>query len=141
MPCTQTLLSLQIWELCSTALHPSYKHPGRAAPLYTVSIRKTQLQINVQVIMICPALDVHSPSLPTDAVVSLIQSHLALGASRSSEAAPPSPSYSFAPHASPRFGVLVDREASHGGLFVSFKHVRQPISTPADFLKHLEVSL
>lgn len=55
--------------------------------------------------------------------------------------APALPSYSFAPHAAPRFGVLVDRESSHGGIFVSFKHVRQPISTPAEFLKHLEVSL
>ncbi|MEW5319769.1 MAG: hypothetical protein WDW38_010898 [Sanguina aurantia] len=76
-----------------------------------------------------------------DAVVSLIQTHLALGASRSLEPAPALPSYSFAPHAAPRFGVLVDRESSHAGIFVSFKHVRQPISTPAEFLRHLEDSV
>ncbi|GIL74679.1 hypothetical protein Vretimale_2315 [Volvox reticuliferus] len=77
-----------------------------------------------------------------DAVVELIRRQMGSGASRSnSSPAAPVPRFDYVPHAEPRFKVLVDREAQHPLVYVSYKHPRTRISTPEDFLEHLTISV
>ncbi|KAG2499479.1 hypothetical protein HYH03_002426 [Edaphochlamys debaryana] len=76
-----------------------------------------------------------------DSVVGLITRHLGAAASRSPEPPPPLPRFDYAPHETPRYKVLVDRETEHPLVYVSYKHPRMRISTPSDFLDHLALAL
>ncbi|KAG2437776.1 hypothetical protein HYH02_011151 [Chlamydomonas schloesseri] len=76
-----------------------------------------------------------------DATVALISARMGGGASRSTAPPPPLPLHPVTPHAEPRYKVLVDRETQHPSVYVSYKHPRMRISTPADFLQHLALSV
>jgi hypothetical protein len=91
-----------------------------------------QLCFTLQVVIVGDVPDV-------TAVVDLVRAAFEGGGCRDATPPLPIPTYHHVPHDQPRYQVFVDREAQSPAVYVSFKHPRQRLATPAEFLAHLEV--